>query len=299
MLKSTSTCVFVLWTALAAQAETPARWSRLLTVEAHAFDKKNNGQDWDQRFDPFWSLGIGLFPTIMTQGPSAAPDLMICVTDGENRQCHHHAVRRNLVDVPISLCPNNFQCRFNAVPVPEGVFGILAVDLDFFGSHDFVFGAVLTPGGSGATADTDSVDRDLIQLARELRVIGAPPEYPVQDIELCLNRTCRFPSPAAGVLSLEDPSRNSCPFATEFELQASAISGATVEFAIGGIRSRCRGKLVWEWDPGDGHKLVTEAPALRYNYAASGTHTISVTPRCIRELTACQGEAKKLQIRIP
>ncbi|WFU17914.1 hypothetical protein [Bradyrhizobium sp. CB3481] len=100
-----------------------------ISITVVADHTKANGEPWDG----IRGLGGGRGPTTILN-KNAPPDLAVCVVRLETPpECSMQYV--NLKQY--SLCQNSYNCTFKRVSIPDGLFGLIILDLDLR-RHDLV-----------------------------------------------------------------------------------------------------------------------------------------------------------------
>ncbi len=161
-----------------------------IRISVAADHTKANGKPWDG------IAGIGGDPTdIPIMKNDVPPDLAVCVVRLETPpECSMRYVKLK----QYSICPNNYDCIFKRVSIPDGPFGLIILDLDLR-RHDLV-GFLLMTTGKPLTLDRQAaLESEIRRRADQL----APPvsqqdkllrlrKMLVVQIDRCAEEGCRL-----------------------------------------------------------------------------------------------------------
>lgn len=165
---------------------------------------KANGKPWDGI--PGIGAGRGLTDISVLKN-DVPPDLAVCVVRLETPpECSMRYVKLK----QYSICPNNYDCTFERVSIPDGPFGLIILDLDLR-RHDLVGFLLMATGKPLALNQQAALESEIRRRADQL----APPlsqedkqrrlrQMPVVQIDRCAEaKGCRLVQSELRVSSAE------------------------------------------------------------------------------------------------
>jgi hypothetical protein len=263
----------------------PGGWGKMMTIQLEAKRDKGSGKPWDA--SDLTVIPPGLH-NIFFPLTAPAPDLFLCIVDEDGQSQCQYSENRNAVGVPISLCPNEFKCVLESIPVPSGYFGVLVGDLDAFRQNDFVAAGVFYSGKKDARR-AYKVEQQMHALVKKWSVPDAPSEFPVIDMDACVMDSPCAPKGGAGWIGFSENKPEECGFDLTYSLEAKP-HGSSADLVATDLVSQCQGKTEYFWTFGDGAAQTTTQGRVSHEYMRPGDYKASVTVRCRRQFSVCQGQ---------
>jgi hypothetical protein len=135
---------------------------RLISLTVAADRTKATGKPWDG------IPGTGFGGAVLNK--NAPPDLAVCVVRLETPpECRMHYV--NLKQY--SICPNDYDCSFKRVSIPNGPFGLVILDLDTQ-RHDLVDFLLVTAENVLAPDQRGALESEIRRRADQLAPSPSP-----------------------------------------------------------------------------------------------------------------------------